>query len=84
MRDVLTGNKLYFKNIEVPCVYVQKMENLTLKNVLDKVYDVAAVRQYLPDFEDNPEKNLSRDFVFAIVNKIDPTFFARLTDELRT
>lgn len=55
---------------------------MTLKNVLEKVYNVAELRKYLPDFETKPDKRLNREFVFSIVNKLDPTFFSRVHAEL--
>lgn len=63
-------------------MYIQRFEDLTLKNVLDKVYNVAELRKYLPDFEDKPDKRLNREFVFSIINKLDPTFFNRVHIEL--
>lgn len=40
------------------------------------------VRKYLPDFDEKPERRLNREFVFGIVNTLDPTFFARVQSEL--
>ena len=40
------------------------------------------MRQYLPDYEESPEKKISREFLFSIVNKVDPTFFSRAVKEL--
>jgi hypothetical protein len=65
----------------VPYVYIDQLEGLTVKNVLDKVYKVPDVRKYLPDYEE-PEKFIPRDWLFAIVNKLDPTFFKRAAAEV--
>jgi len=40
------------------------------------------VRQYLPDYDEEPEKKIPREFLFSIVNKLDPTFFSRAAKEL--
>ena len=66
----------------MPTIYVQRLTDLTIKNVLDKVYNNAEVRKYLPDYDEEPEKHISRDFLFSIVNKVDPTFFSRASKEL--
>jgi hypothetical protein len=60
------------------------MSRLTVKNVMEKVYTNAEVRKYLPDYEEEPEKYMNRDFLFAIVNRIDPTFFLRVSAEIGT
>ena len=54
LHEILTGKKKYFRNDEMPVVYVQRLEKLTIKNVLEKVYSNEAVRQYLPDFDVDP------------------------------
>ena len=66
----------------MPCVLVQRLEKLTIKNVLARVYDNPTVRSYLPDYEEEPEKKICREFLFSIVNKLDPTFFSRASKEL--
>ena len=42
--------------------------------MLTKVNGDPGVRVYLPDFENEPEKRMLRDFLFAIVKKLYPTF----------
>jgi hypothetical protein len=66
----------------VPYVYVQKLNRLTVKNVMDKVYDIPEVRKYLPDYPSHPERYMNRDFLYSIVNKLDPTFFKRAQHEV--
>ena len=39
------------------------------------------MRKYLPDYEE-PEKFIPRDWLFAIVNKVDSTFFKRAVAEV--
>jgi len=78
----LSGTKKYFYTHEVAAVNVSRMPNLTVKNVLDKVYAVPEVRIYLPDIEGDPEKRMSREYLFSIVHKIDSTFFRRVVAEL--
>jgi hypothetical protein len=82
LRQILDGRKQYFLNKEVPYIYMQKMERVTVKNVLDKVYERPEVRVYLPDYTDHADKYMNRDFLFSIVNKLDPTFFTRVTSEV--
>ena len=61
---------------------VPRLQHLTVENVIDKVYNVPEVRIYLPDFAKEPEARIPREFLFAIVHKIDPSFFTRVTREL--
>lgn len=72
LRDILAGRKKYFRNSDVPEVYVHRMEKVNVSTVLDKVYDNPEVRCYLPDYEEAPEKRMPRQFLFQIVNKLDP------------
>ena len=74
---IMTGEKRYFLNRDIPVVYIQKLNKITVEEVLAKVYHLREVRAYLPDFETYPERKMNRDFLFGIVNKLDPTFFAR-------
>lgn len=82
LRGILQGEKSYFLNKDVPYVYIDQLEGLTIKNVLDKVYQIPDVKKYLPD-HDEPEKFIPRDWLFAVVNKLDPTFFTRATAEVQ-
>lgn len=77
LRALLSGEKKYFYNHEVPVVYIQKLNKVTIKQVLKKAYNVPDIRVYLPDFDTHPERKMFRDFLFGIVNKLDPTFFKR-------
>ena len=79
LRMIMTGEKRYFLNKDVPVVYVQKLNKITVGEILRKVYHLREVRAYLPDFETYPERKMNRDFLFGIVNKLDPTFFTRAT-----
>ena len=82
LRDILVGNKKYFHTHEMALVNITRLPDLTVKNVLEKVYDVPEVRIYLPDFDSEPEKRIARDFLFSIVHKLDGTFFRRVVSEL--
>lgn len=82
LKQILQGKKSYFLNHDVPYVYVQKLERLTIKNVMEKVYDVPEVRQYLPDYPEHADRYMNRDFLFSIVNRIDSSFFRRVTSEI--
>jgi hypothetical protein len=84
LRDILTGKKKYFKNNDIPYFHMQKLEHITIKNVMKKVYDVPDVRIYLPDYRTKPEKHMNRDYLFAILNKLDPSYFNRVTTEVES
>lgn len=77
LKQILEGTKSYFTNTDIPNVFVQKLDGLTVKSVLAQVYNVPEVRAYLPDFDENPERYINREYLFAIVNRIDPSYFRR-------
>jgi hypothetical protein len=84
LRDILSGKKKYFYTHDIAMINVCRIEHLTVKSVLDKIYNMPDVRVYLPDFDTEPEKRINRDYLFAIVHKLDPSFFKRVTEELHT
>ena len=49
---------------------------------MQKVYHIPDVRKYLPDYPDHPERYMNRDFLYSIVNKLDPSFFKRVQHEV--
>ena len=66
----------------MPALNIVRLRHLNLKNVLDKVYDEPDVRVYLPDFERDAARRINRNFLFQIVNKIDPNFFPLAIKEI--
>jgi len=65
-------------------VVVPRIQFLSTELVMSKVYDIPAVRAYLPDFDKDAAKRMSRQFLFAIVHKLDPDFFRRAIREIES
>ena len=61
---------------------MQRLERLTVKNVMEKVYNIPEVRVYLPDYDKHADRYMNRDFLFSIVNKLDSSFFKRAMHEV--
>lgn len=84
LRKLLTGEKSYFRTSEVPTVQVPRNKLLSVSRILKKLKAVPEIMQYLPDYEEGCEKRLDRDFLFSVINKLDPDFFKRANRELDT
>jgi hypothetical protein len=84
MKQILTGEKSYFLQSEIGTLTIPRLQYLNMELIVQKVYNIAAVRKYLPDYTDNPSKRLCRDFMFAIVHKLDPDFFKQAVAEIET
>jgi hypothetical protein len=48
MRMIMTGEKKYFLNKDVPVVFVQKLNKITVEEVLNKVYHLPPRLRYVP------------------------------------
>ena len=75
LRDVLNGSKKAFKMDEVKKVQVPRYKQLALKHVLDHCKTSGECLRYLPDLTDNVEPQVDRDFVFSVLNTLDPDYF---------
>lgn len=58
------------------------MAHLNMKTILDQVYTLPNVRIYLPDYEKDVVKRMNRDFLYHIINKLDPKFFTKAVEHL--
>ena len=84
LKKILEGDKNFFYQHQVPVINILRINNLNINLVLEKVYKIPLVRSYLPDFDKDIGKRMSRDFLFAIVNKLYHSFFQHAIDEIET
>jgi hypothetical protein len=77
LRQILSGEKKYFLQTEIPSVRVLRHKLISVDRVLKRVRKSPAIAVYLPDYEEGEEKRMDRDFLFALVNKLDGDFFNR-------
>ena len=75
LRALLNGRKRYFKNDSVRKVNVPRYKQLTLSKVLDHCIAKPELLRYIPNFPMGGEVHVDRDFLFTIVNTLDPQFF---------
>ena len=81
LRALLNGRKRYFRNDSVRKVNVPRYKQLTLSKVLDHCISKPELLRYIPNFPMGGEVHVDRDFLFTIVNILDPKFFsAQLRD----
>lgn len=82
LRQVLSGTKDYFHCYEMPTVVVPRHELLSVERVLNIIKNNDSILKFLPDFDDETAKRMPRDFLFAMVNKLDNDFFKRALSQL--
>ena len=75
LRCVLNGRKSCFANSQVRKVKVPRYKQLTLEKVLQHCISNSRILQYLPNLPENGEPPCDRDFLFTIVNTIEPDYF---------
>jgi len=82
LRQILTGEKKFFYQDQITPVTVPRLQYLNMALILKKVYDVPAVRAYLPDYDEDVAKRMSQEFLYPIVHRLDSTFFQRAIAEI--
>ena len=79
MTQILSGKKLAFQHFELHQIALPARNGISIDMVLNIVKLSPGAMKYLPD---EPEKYVTRPYLFNIVNSIDPSFFKRLEEEL--
>ena len=75
LRCVLNGLKSVFPNSQVRRVKEPRYKQLTLDKVIAFCLEKPRILRYLPNLPDNGEPPCDREFLFAIVNTIEPDYF---------
>lgn len=78
MGQILSGKKRALQYFEVCYTKVEPRSELTIAKVLKAVEENAQILKYLPD---QPLQHVTKDYLFTIVNTLDPTFFRRAEDD---
>ena len=84
VRALLNGRKRYFKNEELRKVKVPRYKQLTYTRVLDHCSAKPTVMSYIPNQRLDGEPTCDRDFLFTILNTLEPDYFPaqlRLVEE---
>ena len=75
IRALLNGRKRYFKNDELRKVKVPRYKQLTFTKVLDYCSGKPTMMSYLPNQRLDGEPTCDREFLFTILNTLDPDYF---------
>ena len=75
LRAILNGRKRYFKNEQARKVRVPRFRQLTTAKVLDYVKERPDVMRYLPNFRLDGEPTVDREFMFTVLNTLEPDYF---------
>ena len=75
LRAILNGRKRYFKNEQARKVRVPRFRQLTTSKVLDYVKERQDVMRYLPNFRLDGEPTVDREFMFTVLNTLEPDYF---------
>ena len=75
IRALLNGRKRYFKNDELRKVKVPRYKQLTYQRVIEHCAGKPTVMSYLPNQRLDGEPTCDRDFLFTILNTLEPEYF---------
>ena len=74
LRDVLSGEKECFLIKETHPINVPRVSRITVQTVCDYVVDKPKFMKYLPNPDEDEIKGIDRNFLFTIVNTVDPDY----------
>ena len=77
IRKMMCGEKKFFYTRDVCIVSVPRFASISVRSVLEKVWDRREIMVYLPDMNNINCKSIDREFLYNIVNTVDRQFFAR-------
>ena len=80
MGQILARQKLVLQNFEIHPVQVPVQQGLSVKQVLKVIRKQPNILKYLPD--DPSLKEMTKNYLFGLLNTLDPTFFYRLLNEV--
>ena len=75
LRLLLNGRKSYFTNDQVKRVNVPRYKELTTAKVAEYCTSKPAIVRYLPHIRLDGEPTVDRDFLFSILNTVEPEWF---------
>ena len=78
LRDVLSGEKDCFLIKDTHPINVPRVSRITVQTVCDYVVDKPKFMKYLPNPDEDEIKGIDRNFLFTIVNTVDPNYLPSL------
>lgn len=82
MKDILSGKKKFFRRNEIKPVLVPMNPALSVKRVIEMVKKSKLIMNYLPNANELCHERISREYLFTIINTLDPDFFPGAIAEL--
>ena len=82
IRALLNGRKRYFKNDALRKVKVPRYKQLTYSKVIDHCTSKPTIMAYLPNQRLDGEPTCDRDFLFTILNTLEPDYFPAQLQEV--
>ena len=75
LRLLLNGRKSYFTNEQVKRVYVPRYKELTTAKVAEYCTSRPEIVRYLPHIRLDGEPTVDREFLFSVLNTVEPDWF---------
>ena len=78
IKDILRNKKQVFRQNEVKHIEVPHYEELSVKNLYKDALKDNALRSYLPEEEEDSNRQPERDFFFGIVGTVKPDYLTKI------
>ena len=72
---MFAGEKRFFYSKDICLVTVPRCTAISVKYVLARIIERPEIMLYVPDLTSVNSKSVDRDFLFNVVNTVDPDFF---------
>ena len=82
IKELLSGKKKPITRGESSPAAVPKVGSITVERVMTVVKGCREILDYLPDLENIKAKHMDRQYLFDVVNTLEPTYFKRCLAEL--
>ena len=81
LKEILAAKKRYFLQQQVSHIIIPHCPELTVARVIKMIKGHDTVMEYLPNVSDE-KPYIEREFLFDIVNTVDPLFFENALAQL--
>ena len=82
LRAILNGQKSYYVTKDVKLVSVPRYSEITVKQVINFIFDKPHILKYIPNLKKSSDKSMDREFLFNIVNTVEPEYFPELVRQV--
>ena len=78
----MNGQKSYYVTKDVKLVSVPRYSEITVKQVINFIFDKPHILKYIPNLKKSSDKSMDREFLFNIVNTVEPEYFPELVRQV--